>query len=137
MPMPAQTMLDPTLQARALGQTLCYARSTMDQEGLHFRQFDPSPPLPPPPPPTDAPKMPNSEQRIPKPQLRGLLNSAIKRNLLVAIVLTIISGVTWKIGVCDARMKRYADFYRTYDAEADFQRMKNAGVFTSCGPNDD
>ncbi|GLH04811.1 hypothetical protein R5R35_010137 [Gryllus longicercus] len=81
--------------------------------------------------------MADSVQRLAKPQLRGLLNSSIKKNLSVAIVLSIISGIAWKVGVCDVRKKLYADFYRTYDAEADFQRMKNAGVFTSCGPNDD
>lgn len=81
--------------------------------------------------------MADSVARIAKPQLRGLLNSQIKKNIFIALALSIVGGIGMKVLVCDARKKRYAEFYRTYDAEADFQRMKTAGVFQSCGPDDE
>ncbi|CAG9792913.1 unnamed protein product [Diatraea saccharalis] len=69
---------------------------------------------------------------VAKPQMRGLLNSVIKRNLIVAITLAGISGFAFKILVGDARKRRYAEFYRTYDAEKDFEEMRKKGLFQSC-----
>uniref|UniRef100_A0A0V0G3L6 Putative cytochrome c oxidase n=1 Tax=Triatoma dimidiata TaxID=72491 RepID=A0A0V0G3L6_TRIDM len=66
-----------------------------------------------------------------KPQLRGLLHSKIKRNLAIAVVLSAASGVIVKTFFGDARKKQYADFYKNYDAEEDFKRMKNLGLFQS------
>ena len=34
----------------------------------------------------------------------------------------------------DARKQKYADFYKTYDAQADFERMRELGVFQSARP---
>lgn len=51
--------------------------------------------------------------KIPRPkQFRGLLHSQIKRNLTVAIGLTIVAGIAWKLLVSDPRRQRYADFYK-------------------------
>lgn len=36
--------------------------------------------------------------------------------------------------VLDARKQRYADFYKTYDGQKDFERMKELGVFQSVRP---
>lgn len=47
-----------------------------------------------------------------KPQLRGLLNSAIKRNLIISLTLAAISGVAFKQLVGTRRKQRYAEFYR-------------------------
>ncbi|RVE50790.1 hypothetical protein evm_004539 [Chilo suppressalis] len=69
---------------------------------------------------------------IAKPQMRGLLNSVIKKNLTVAITLSIISGFAFKVLVGDARKQRYAEFYRTYDADKEFEEMKKKGLFQSC-----
>ncbi|XP_073988726.1 cytochrome c oxidase subunit 6C-like [Rhodnius prolixus] len=66
-----------------------------------------------------------------KPQLRGLLQSKIKRNLIVAMGLSVVSGVLFKIFVSDARKNQYAEFYKNYDAEEEFKRMKNLGLFQS------
>ncbi|XP_071449436.1 cytochrome c oxidase subunit 6C-like [Hetaerina americana] len=69
--------------------------------------------------------------RLAKPQMRGILNSQIARNIAVAFALSIVAGASYKILVSDPRKKRVAEYYRTYDANADFERMKKAGVFQS------
>nr|ABR27900.1 cytochrome c oxidase [Triatoma infestans] len=66
-----------------------------------------------------------------KPQLRGLLHSQIKRNLIIGLVLSISSGFLFKTFIGDARKKQYAEFYKNYDAEEDFKRMKSLGLFQS------
>lgn len=47
-----------------------------------------------------------------KPQMRGLLNGAIKRNIYVALAVSALSGVAFQQLVCSARKKKYAEFYR-------------------------
>ncbi|BET00350.1 Cytochrome c oxidase subunit VIc [Nesidiocoris tenuis] len=69
--------------------------------------------------------------KLEKPQLRRLLESQIKKNLAISIGLAILGGVAFQHFVCDARKQRYADFYKNYDAEKEFQRMKAAGLFQS------
>lgn len=49
---------------------------------------------------------------IAKPQMRGFLNAAIKRNLIVSLTLAGISGILFQQLVCASRKKRYAEFYR-------------------------
>lgn len=49
---------------------------------------------------------------IPKPVLRGLHNASIKRNLIVAGVLVVISGVAVKFLRNDPRKNDYAEFYK-------------------------
>ncbi|KAF6197587.1 hypothetical protein GE061_008552 [Apolygus lucorum] len=68
---------------------------------------------------------------VSKPELRGLLRSAIKKNLIIAIGLSIIGGIGYQTLICNPRKQRYADFYKNYDAEKEFQRMKAAGLFQS------
>lgn len=47
-----------------------------------------------------------------KPQLRGALNAAIKLNITIALGLTAVSGVVTYYYLCDARKKKYAEFYK-------------------------
>lgn len=47
-----------------------------------------------------------------KPQMRGLLNSSIKRNLYVSLVFAGIVGFAFKQFIGTERKKRYAEFYR-------------------------
>lgn len=47
-----------------------------------------------------------------KPQMRGLLNSAIKRNIIIACTVAAISGVAFKQLIGTARKQKYAEFYR-------------------------
>ncbi|XP_026728445.1 cytochrome c oxidase subunit 6C-like [Trichoplusia ni] len=67
-----------------------------------------------------------------KPMMRGLLNSQIKRNLTISLVLAGISGFAFKQIVGNERKRKYAEFYRTYDAEKEFEEMKKKGLFQSC-----
>ncbi|XP_076341347.1 cytochrome c oxidase subunit 6C-2-like [Tachypleus tridentatus] len=79
--------------------------------------------------------MSTTVKKIPKPQLRGLLRSSLRVHLGIVAVLSIASGIAWKYGIAEPRKKRYADFYNSYDAEKDFERMRQAGVFQSCRPD--
>ncbi|CAF4859230.1 unnamed protein product [Pieris macdunnoughi] len=69
---------------------------------------------------------------VAKPLMRGLLNNAIKRNLIVALTLAGLSGLTFQQLVASERKRKYAEFYRTYDAEKEFEEMKAKGLFQSC-----
>ncbi|XP_037927542.1 cytochrome c oxidase subunit 6C [Teleopsis dalmanni] len=69
---------------------------------------------------------------IPKPVLRGLHNATIKKNLIVAIALTTVATVAFKVLVNDPKKKAYAEFYKNYDAEKSFERMRKNGRFQSC-----
>ncbi|XP_017771568.1 PREDICTED: cytochrome c oxidase subunit 6C-1 [Nicrophorus vespilloides] len=79
--------------------------------------------------------MADSVANVKKPVLRGLLHSQIKRNLGAAIVLSIVSGIALKYLVNEPRKAQYAEFYKTYDIEKEFNEMRNKGVFDSCKPN--
>jgi hypothetical protein len=61
--------------------------------------------------------------------MRGQLMKNISKNMGVAFVLA--TGVTyaWYIGVVKARKDVYAEFHRTVDVDAMYERMKSKGVF--------
>jgi hypothetical protein len=63
-----------------------------------------------------------SVQKIPKPQLRGLLGSSMKFHLPAALSLSAIDTVLFKIFYVDARKNKHAEFYKKYDAETDFRK---------------
>ncbi|XP_032523826.1 cytochrome c oxidase subunit 6C-like [Danaus plexippus] len=67
-----------------------------------------------------------------KPQMRGLLNSAIKRNLILSLSFAAVCGFAFKQLVGNERKRKYAEFYRTYDAEKEFEEMRAKGLFQSC-----
>ncbi|XP_004926148.1 cytochrome c oxidase subunit 6C [Bombyx mori] len=67
-----------------------------------------------------------------KPQMRGLLNAVIKRNIIVALALSGVAGFTFKQLIGNERKRKYAEFYRTYDAEKEFEEMRKKGLFQSC-----
>ncbi|XP_034826610.1 cytochrome c oxidase subunit 6C-like [Maniola hyperantus] len=69
---------------------------------------------------------------IAKPEMRGLLNTVIKRNLIISLALAGFAGFLTKQLVSNPRKKRYAEFYRTYDAEKEFEEMRKKGLFQSC-----
>ncbi|XP_055903056.1 cytochrome c oxidase subunit 6C-like [Eupeodes corollae] len=75
---------------------------------------------------------PVSAGSIPKPMLRGLHNATIKRNLGIAVGLVFTVSMLFKVAVKDPRKDAYAEFYKTYDAQKSFEKMKAAGVFQSC-----
>ncbi|XP_066139400.1 cytochrome c oxidase subunit 6C-like [Euwallacea fornicatus] len=70
--------------------------------------------------------------KLPKPQLRHLLHNTIKKNLiLVGISITVVAAYV-KYVHNDGRKQRYADFYKTYDIEKEFNIMRKKGLFDSC-----
>ncbi|KXJ80714.1 cytochrome c oxidase subunit 6C [Aedes albopictus] len=69
--------------------------------------------------------------KIPKPVLRGLHNASIKRNLAVAGVLCVVSVAAFNFLYVQPKQQAYADFYKNYDANKHFERMKNAGLLQS------
>ncbi|KYN23014.1 PREDICTED: cytochrome c oxidase subunit 6C [Trachymyrmex cornetzi] len=71
---------------------------------------------------------------IAKPQLRGLLTSQIKKNLIAMMIASISAGLAYKILVADKRKRRYAEFYKTYDAEKQLKIMNEAGLMQSYMP---
>ncbi|XP_044263864.1 cytochrome c oxidase subunit 6C-1-like [Tribolium madens] len=79
--------------------------------------------------------MSDSVSKAAKPQLRGLLHNQIKRNLIVAIGMCITAAVAQKIFVNDHRKQVYAEFYKNYDINKEFNRIRNKGLFDSCEPD--
>ncbi|XP_063542760.1 cytochrome c oxidase subunit 6C [Cydia strobilella] len=69
---------------------------------------------------------------VSKPVMRGLLNASIKRNLFISLALAAVSGVAFKQLIGTERKRKYAEFYRNYDAEKEFEEMKKKGLFQSC-----
>lgn len=69
-----------------------------------------------------------------KPKMRGLLTDQIKMHLVVATVLSFGTMFAYKFLVADQRKLAYAEFYRTYDIEKEYNRMKQAGIFTAARP---
>jgi cytochrome c oxidase subunit 6c len=63
--------------------------------------------------------------KIAKPVMRGMIVTDVKKNLVQATVLsTIVAGAFWYF-VARERKINYAEFYKTYDAEKDYQgRMR-------------
>jgi len=53
-----------------------------------------------------------SVQKIPKPQLRGLLASSMKFHLPAALALSAVATVVFKVFYVDARRSKYAEFYK-------------------------
>ncbi|KAK7115600.1 hypothetical protein V1264_001438 [Littorina saxatilis] len=79
--------------------------------------------------------MSSSTGPIKKPQLRGALASKLKVNAAIGFAFAISMTLLWKYGFAERRKQKYLDFYKTYDAQKDFQRMKSAGVFQSVKPD--
>ncbi len=42
-----------------------------------------------------------------------------------------MTSVAWYLGVNKPRKEAYKNFYATYDADKEFERMKGCGVFQS------
>jgi hypothetical protein len=53
-----------------------------------------------------------SVQKIPKPQLRGLLASSMKFHLPAALTLSAVATILFKVFFVDARKAKYAEFYK-------------------------
>ncbi|XP_008319423.1 cytochrome c oxidase subunit 6C [Cynoglossus semilaevis] len=72
---------------------------------------------------------------LPKPVMRGLLARRLKLHLPIAFVLAIGSAIAFKYTVTEPRKQAYADFYKNYDSDKEFNAMKEAGIFESVQPS--
>ncbi|XP_053251529.1 cytochrome c oxidase subunit 6C [Podarcis raffonei] len=71
---------------------------------------------------------------LPKPQMRGLLASRLRKHIVVAFLFSMGCAAGYKFGVAEPRKRAYAEFYKTYDAMKEFEAMRKAGVFESAPP---
>jgi len=76
--------------------------------------------------------MSSAVAKVAKPMMRGMHVESIKKNIVIATVLSTVTTGAWYFTVNKPRIQAYKDFYANYDAEKDFQRMKALGVFQSC-----
>ncbi|XP_076748749.1 cytochrome c oxidase subunit cyclope [Xylocopa sonorina] len=72
-----------------------------------------------------------AEGRLPKPQLRNLHLNGVKRNLVVSLVVTAISGIAYKLLVNDPYERKVEEFYKNYDPMAALKVMNEAGLMQS------
>jgi len=69
-----------------------------------------------------------------RPQLRGLLASNLKKHVVVCTGLTLAAVFLTKHFVHDARLKTYEEFYKNYNPEKEFERLRDAGAYRSVKP---
>lgn len=70
-------------------------------------------------------------QKLPKPIIRGLNQAVIKRNITVAVILATSAVIGMKLFRNGPRKRDYADFYKYYDDDEAFERMRDAGLMQS------
>jgi len=68
---------------------------------------------------------------IAKPVMRNLLEAATKKEIAATFGIATAAGVAWYYAVLNRRKHNYANFYKNYDSEAEFQAMVKLGVFDS------
>jgi len=66
-----------------------------------------------------------------RPSLKNLTRARVPRAGMIGISLAVISAFTWKILVSDRHRNNITEFYKNYDPERDYARMKASGVFKS------
>lgn len=81
----------------------------------------------------------SSVARLPKPQMRGMLHAQIKRSLLLVFLNCATGGSLTYYYFYYLRKTAYAEFYKNYDIEKEFNKMRKLGLFGSCdiGEDDD
>lgn len=68
------------------------------------------------------------------PPLRGLLSSFVKKHAIISVGFTIVATYAVKLALYDPRKEKYNSFYKTFDNEKEFIRLRDAGVFQSVAP---
>ncbi|XP_071835808.1 cytochrome c oxidase subunit 6C-like [Apostichopus japonicus] len=71
---------------------------------------------------------------LPRPKMRGLLQTHLKKHFMIGAVISVIGAAAVKFFLLDVRKQKYVDFYKSYDAQKDFERMRELGVFQSVRP---
>ncbi|XP_060099423.1 cytochrome c oxidase subunit 6C [Heteronotia binoei] len=75
-----------------------------------------------------------SSALLPKPQMRGLLASRLRKHLIAVSLMSLGIILGFKFGVSEPRKRAYAEFYKNYDATKEFEAMRDAGIFQSAPP---
>ncbi|CAH1390230.1 unnamed protein product [Nezara viridula] len=77
--------------------------------------------------------MPDPPKKLTQPRMKGLLQRQIMFNVGTAITLGVITGVLFRLFICDVRKKKFEDYYREFDPEDDITKMLKMGAdFQSC-----
>ncbi|GFR84272.1 cytochrome c oxidase subunit 6C [Elysia marginata] len=63
--------------------------------------------------------------------MRNLLLNKTKKDFVVALTIASLSALAYKYGVMEQRRAVFQNFYRNYDADKSYERMKKRGVFDS------
>ncbi|XP_019406736.1 PREDICTED: cytochrome c oxidase subunit 6C [Crocodylus porosus] len=71
---------------------------------------------------------------LPKPQLRGLLSKWLRFHAVGAFLFSAGSAVIYKFSVAEPRKRAYTEYYKNHDPIADFEALREAGVFESVKP---
>ncbi|CAF0754505.1 unnamed protein product [Adineta ricciae] len=66
-----------------------------------------------------------------RPSLKNLTRARVPRAGLFGISLAITGALLWKINVSDRHKRNISSFYKDFDPERDYARMKGSGVFKS------
>ncbi|XP_032128134.1 cytochrome c oxidase subunit 6C-like [Sapajus apella] len=61
--------------------------------------------------------------------MRGLLARCLRIHVVEAFLVSLGVAALYKFGVAEPRKKAYADFYKNYSPEKDFEEMKKVGIF--------
>ncbi|GFO19348.1 cytochrome c oxidase subunit 6c [Plakobranchus ocellatus] len=63
--------------------------------------------------------------------MRNLLLNKTKKDFAIALIIASTAAIAYKFGVQERRRSTFQEFYRTYDADKSYERMKKMGVFDS------
>ncbi|CAF3731723.1 unnamed protein product [Rotaria sp. Silwood1] len=66
-----------------------------------------------------------------RPVLKNLTRARVPRAGLIGCSLAVVAALACKFLVSDRHKRQISSFYKTYDPERDYARMKAAGVFKS------
>lgn len=66
-----------------------------------------------------------------RPNLKNLSRARVPRAAFVAVSLATGAAVAWQVLVANKHKTQITEFYKNYDPERDYARMKAAGVFKS------
>ncbi|CAF3714513.1 unnamed protein product, partial [Adineta steineri] len=66
-----------------------------------------------------------------RPTLKNLTRARVPRAGVIGVSIAVVSALTWKLLISDQHKRNISSFYKTYDPERDYARMKSAGVFKS------
>ncbi|UJR31705.1 hypothetical protein I4U23_019185 [Adineta vaga] len=64
-----------------------------------------------------------------RPTLKNLTRARVPRAGILGFSIAVTAAIGWKILISDRHKNNISSFYKTFDPERDYARMKAAGVF--------